>query len=275
MPPVMERDPELELLDRARSGDERALDRLLANHERQLYRFGLRMCGSEEAARDVLQQTLLTAFRGIRGFRGEASLSTWLYQIARSFCLKSRRLRGGEPATFEPLEAAARLPGAEASPEAAAHAKQLGQALQAAISALPETAREVLVLRDVEGLSAEEAAEVLGLQVPALKSRLHRARMEVRRNLSALLEEPERGAGCPELSDALLDYAAEEIDQAACARIERHLQECPRCQRACESLKRTVSLCRSLPGGEVPAPVRAAVRQALRSLASSDPPSPL
>ena len=80
-----------ELITRARAGDRRAIDELLARYEPNIYRFGLRMCGDEDAAREVLQETLLAAFRYLSGFRGDAALSTWLYQIARSFCIKERR----------------------------------------------------------------------------------------------------------------------------------------------------------------------------------------
>jgi RNA polymerase sigma-70 factor (ECF subfamily) len=122
----------------------------------------------------------------------------------------------------------------------------------------------VLVLRDVEGLSAEEAARVVGIEVGALKSRLHRARMDLREKLVHFLGQDDApGAPCPGLAEELAAYAAEEIDQATCARIEEHLKKCPRCSAACETLQRTVSLCRQIPGGEVPGPVRAAVRAAL------------
>jgi len=86
-------DPEAALLAAAQTGDRRAIDELLARYEQPIYRFGLRMCGDEEAAREVLQETMLAAFRHLPGFRGEAALSTWLYQIARSFCIKERRAR--------------------------------------------------------------------------------------------------------------------------------------------------------------------------------------
>ncbi|HSP78997.1 MAG TPA: sigma-70 family RNA polymerase sigma factor [Myxococcaceae bacterium] len=259
-----------ELIRAAREGDADALEELLERHEEQVYRFGLRMCGSEEDARDVLQQTLMTAFRGIHQFRGDASLSTWLYQIARSFCTKARRRKVDEPAEHVPLDAPPMLmvPTQEADPEAVVHARQMGQVLQAAILALPEAYRETLILRDVEGLSAEEAARVVGIEVGALKSRLHRARSELRKHLTALLERGEAGSGhsCPELARELSEYAADDIDQATCVRIEQHLERCPECRSACDSLKRTVSLCRHVPEGEVPAPVKAAVRHALSRL---------
>lgn len=256
---------EVELLERARSGDQAAVDELLKRYERSIYRFGLRMCGDEDAAREVLQETLLAAFRKVREFRGDAALSTWLYQVARSFCIKERRLREGEPRSHESVsskEARAVLAPAS-SQDAQAHAREVAGLIQAALRSLSEEAREVIVLRDVEGLSSEEAAEVVGVSPAALKSRLHRARLELSKQLAAVLESPQH-AGCPQLAAELSAYAAEDIDQAMCARIERHLDSCARCSAACDALKRTVSLCRAIPGGEVPAPVKAAVRAALR-----------
>lgn len=270
---------ERKLLEAARQGNGKALEELLAGHEKQIYRFGLRMCGNEEAARDVLQETLLAAFRNLRQFRGDAALSTWLYQIARSVCLKSRRRGAGEPAALESLEGAQaqRLETSEAGPDASAQARELGQILQVAIQSLSADHREVVILRDVEGLSAEEAAAVVGVEVGALRSRLHRARMELRQRISDLLGEvgeSEGPAPCPELAQELVAYAAAEIDQAACARIELHLRGCRRCEGACAALQRTVSLCRQIPGGEVPPAVRAAVRRALSAAASLPAKSP-
>jgi RNA polymerase sigma-70 factor, ECF subfamily len=258
---------ESELIAGARRGERGAIEDLLARHEPRIYRFGLRMCGDEEAAREVLQETLLAAFRHLPEFRGDASLSTWLYQIARSFCIKERRRARPDA----PLEAAGAVAGSEPGPDAQAHARQIGAALGAAIGALPPEQREAVVLRDVEGLSAEEAAGVVGIEVRALKSRLHRARLQLRTTLAGLLEGAEELGGpapCPELATELVAYASAEIDQSACVQLEAHLASCPRCAGACDALRRTVTLCRQLPGdGEVPAPVRAAVRRALFALA--------
>ncbi|MFT3842611.1 MAG: sigma-70 family RNA polymerase sigma factor [Myxococcaceae bacterium] len=255
-----------QLLERARAGDASALDDLLHRYEKPVFRFGLRMCGSEEDAKDVLQETLVAAFKGLPEFRGDAELSTWLFQIARSFCVKARRKPAGAPAQLAPLDAPeARGVASElAGPDAKAHAREIGDVLQAAIRALPDDWREVVVLKDVEGLSAEEMAKVLGEDVAAVKSRLHRARLQLRENLDTLLgaDDP-ANAPCPELASELAGFAAQEIDQAACVRIEAHLRRCPRCRAACDSLQRTVSLCRRIPGDEVPAAVRTAVRHAL------------
>ncbi len=162
-------DTDASLIAAAQNGDRRALDELLARFEQRIYRFGLRMCGDEQSAREVLQETLIAAFRHLPGFRGQAALSTWLYQIARSFCIKERR---GERRT---AELGTDLPDHAPTPEAHTHAREIGLALSTAIAELPIEQREVLVLRDVEGLSAEEAASVVGIEVGALKSREGRA----------------------------------------------------------------------------------------------------
>lgn len=260
------------LVERAKGGDRAALEELLALHEKRIYRFGLRMCGHEEDAREVLQETLLAAYRNIGAFRGDARLSTWLFQLARSFCLRGRRRREGEPARYDDVEAehVRALPAEQPLGDAQAHARQVGEVLKAAIATLPPEHREALVLRDVEGLSAEEAAEIAGVEVGALKSRLHRGRMAVRQHLAAVLGEGDEASSCPELAQELSAYAAAEIDQAACAHIEAHLARCERCASACDGLKRTVSLCRALPGGDVPASVRAAVRSALRRAGTAE-----
>lgn len=248
-------EPETALLAAAQAGDRRAIDELLGRYEARIYRFGLRMCGDEESARDVLQETMLAAFRNLPGFRGQASLSTWLYQIARSFCIKARR--GVHPTSTLDADP----PDPAPSPDAQIQARQIGQALAAAIRELPSEQREVLVLRDVEGLSAQQAADVTGIEVGALKSRLHRARMVLREKLAGVMStSPEP---CPDLAQELSAYAASEIDQATCVKIEQHLAACSRCTGACDALQRTVSLCRAIPGDAVPGPVRAAVRGAI------------
>lgn len=201
----------------------------------------------------------------LASFRGDSKLSTWLYQVARSFCTKQRRRHEGEPAEHAALEdvEARRVVSDSTGPDARTHARQVGEVIQAALATLPIEQREAIVLRDVEGLSTEEAADVVGIEVYALKSRLHRARMSLKQSLAAVLDDDGTELGCEGLRQELSSYAASEIDQAACAHIEEHLQTCAQCSAACESLKRTVSMCRSIPGGEVPITVRTAVRRAL------------
>ncbi len=262
-----------ELLASIRAGDDAALGSLLARHAPAIYRFGVKMCRDPEDAKDVLQDTLLAAARGIREFRGASSLSTWLYTVARSFCIKKRRSSKFAPTETVSLDdcdgaAEARAPGRP--PDEAASDWELSAMLEAAIRALDPASREVLVLRDVEGLTAPEVAEVLGVSVDAVKSRLHRARAEVRANLEGHPPTSKPGSqrpaasGCPDVVALFSRFLEGEIGAADCEAMEAHVATCKRCNAACESLKRTLTLCRSESRGEVPSDVQALVRKALR-----------
>jgi RNA polymerase sigma-70 factor (ECF subfamily) len=137
----------------------------------------------------------------------------------------------------------------------------------------------VLVLRDVEGLTAPEVAEVMGLTVEAVKSRLHRARVAVREALAPLLAAPAPGAPsgapapavpaplgstCPDIVELFSRHLEGEISASLCADMEQHLARCPACQSRCDSLQRTLALCRGAPLPEVPKAVQADVRRALQ-----------
>jgi RNA polymerase sigma-70 factor, ECF subfamily len=162
-------------------------------YQARMYGFLSRMCRSREDARDALQDTFLSAFRAFENFRGESAVSTWLYRIATNACLKIRRRGKYEPERelsldeFMPSREAGgpvEIADGAASPERVLLDKELQQALERAIAELPGPYRIVLVLRDVEGLPAEEVAQVLGLSVAAVKSRLHRARLFLRQRLA-------------------------------------------------------------------------------------------
>lgn len=261
------------LIEAARGGDRRALERLLERHQGAVYRFGMKMCGEAEDAKDVLQETLIAAVRTLPEFRGASSVSTWLYTIARSFCLKKRRTSKFAPERIESLEAhgeaSAQVADHRRSPEEDASARQTRQVLDAAIAELDPMYREVLVLRDVEGLPAAEVAEVLGLTVEAVKSRLHRARIAVRERVAPLLAPPEAaaaqpGPGCQDVVSIFSRRLEGEIDSNACADLERHLQGCASCRGRCDSLRATLTLCRSAGSAQVPAAVASSVRDALR-----------
>ncbi|MBX3331190.1 MAG: sigma-70 family RNA polymerase sigma factor [Nitrospira sp.] len=159
-----------------------------------MYRFAHRLCGEPETAKDLVQETFLNAYRGFDKFRGDAQISTWLYTIASRACLRMRRRRKGAPERelsldeFIPTsdgEFRLQIPIDGRSPEVALQNKQLREALDAAINRLPKKYKMVLVLRDMEGLSAKEVGAIMGLNERAVKSRLHRARLFVRRELSA------------------------------------------------------------------------------------------
>jgi RNA polymerase sigma-70 factor (ECF subfamily) len=260
------------LLAAARRGDRPALERLLERHQAEAYRFGMRMCRDPEDAKDVLQDTLLAMARGIRDFRGASSLSTWLYTIARSFCIKKRRRSKSVAHDEERGFDGNALAGADpaAPPDDALAAKQVRVALEQAIAALEPMYREVLLLRDVEGLTAPQVAEVVGATPQAVKSRLHRARLSVREKVAPLLGigEPVAppSAGCPDVLTMFSRHLEGEISAARCADMERHLEGCARCRLSCDSLRRTLALCRTAgPSAEVPPAVRSQVKTALRA----------
>jgi RNA polymerase sigma-70 factor (ECF subfamily) len=159
-----------------------------------MYRYANRLCGEAEAAKDLVQETFLNAYRGFKHFRGDAQVSTWLYTIASRACLRMQRRRKGAPERELSLEEfipssegefRLQIPVEGLSPEEVLQNKELRQALDAAIGKLPKKYKMALVLRDMEGLSAKEAGAIMGLSERAVKSRLHRARLFVRRELSA------------------------------------------------------------------------------------------
>ncbi len=261
-----------ELLTAARGGDRGALEALLLRYQAKVYRFGMKMCRDPEDAKDVLQDTLLTMARTVRDFRGASSLSTWLYTIARSFCIKKRRrAQSAAAATDRAHEAVlASAPHPGPTPEQDIENRQLEAVLAQAIASLAPMYREVLVLRDLEGLTAPQVAEVLGLTVDAVKSRLHRARLTVRESLAPLLgirdaALPARDRRCPDVLRLFSRHLEGEISADVCAEMQRHLEGCPRCREACASLQRTLDLCRTAPAPQVPESIQEAVRQNLRT----------
>jgi RNA polymerase sigma-70 factor (ECF subfamily) len=169
-------------------------ERLYRDHVDLIYRYAYRLCGEAESAKDLVQETFLNAYQGLKDFRGEARVSTWLYTIASRACMRMRRKRKGEPEhklsmdDFVPTsegEFRLQIPMEGLSPEEALQNKELRQALDQAIEKLPPKYRMALVLRDMEGLNAKEVGTIMGLNERAVKSRLHRARLFVRRELSA------------------------------------------------------------------------------------------
>jgi RNA polymerase sigma-70 factor (ECF subfamily) len=264
-----------ELLTAARRGDTTALEALLVRYQPHLYRFGLRMCGNVEDAGDVAQESLISMARSLRDFRGDSSVSSWLYTIARRFCLKKRRRSKFAPAREDSLDApetdgGERLADPALNPEEQAANRELATVLTHAIDALDPSHREVLVLRDVEGLSAPEVAKILGVSVDAVKSRLHRARVAVRHELAPLFAPPvvesPRGAMCPDVLMLFSQHLEGDIDPSVCATMEAHLAQCSHCRDACESLKRTLAVCRQLPTPDVPAPIAASIRAAIHRI---------
>ena len=260
--------PDDELLARVRGGDSGALERLLERYQGPLLRFSMRMCRNTADAEDVLQESLLAAARGLPEFRGDSSLSSWLYSIARSFCIKQRRglaAKARRSATVGDDEARV-LPDEHDVPEQSVANHELSTAFDTALRELPEDYREVLLLRDVEGLTAPEVAESLSLNVPQVKSRLHRARVALRAQLTPLLAElqnPVPNPGCPEIVETFSQFLEGEISPDLCERMQAHVESCEHCRGTCDSLKRTLAMCHAVPAPVVPKGIQDAVRAAI------------
>lgn len=189
-------DSERALLARIQAGDKAACAECIEQHSPAVYRLALRLMRNEAEAEDVVQETFVSAFKSIDSFEGHSRLSTWLYRIAHNVALM--RLRRVQPVLVsvdEPIEGAG---GNETPrelfdwcclPERDFDTAEARSELERAIAELPESLRAVFVLRELEGLSTEEAAEALGLSADNVKTRLHRARLRLRERLSGYFAE--------------------------------------------------------------------------------------
>ncbi|MEW6681418.1 MAG: sigma-70 family RNA polymerase sigma factor [Nitrospirota bacterium] len=187
-------DADRSLVERVKTGDVAAFERLFSRHHERIYRFASRMCRHAQDAEDILQDTFLSAFRHAKTFRGKARFTTWLYTIAANACRRTRR--GARPAMAvnegDGAGPAAPVDDWTRRPDVQVMRKETRRAIHDAIASLPKDQRLVLVLRDMEGLSAEEVSRIVGVGVPAVKSRLHRARLAVRAHLSRRFQELRR-----------------------------------------------------------------------------------
>lgn len=170
-------------LQAAQAGDVAAITRLTRAHQNGVYRNGLQVCRTTEDAEDALQETLWAATRALRDFRGAASsIVSWMFTIIRRECYRLIDRRLERRGSVEPL---ADTESSGPRPDEALIANRRSELLASALTSLDPLHREVIILRDIEGLSAPEAAAQLGISVQALKSRLHRARVNLRDHIEA------------------------------------------------------------------------------------------
>jgi RNA polymerase sigma-70 factor (ECF subfamily) len=243
------------------SGSERArLDLLFEQLSARLYRFALKRCGEPEQAHDITQEALLVTLRRLPELPDELKLLPWCFGVVRRLCLKqTSRQRQRRERSLEELmshEAEARqleltLSGRasdEADPERWAARESDWDELSRAIQSLEPLYREALLLRDVEGLSAEETAQVVGASVGAVKSRLHRARESLRVALSAPQALPALPRdGCPDIRRVFSEHLEGDLSPSLCIQMESHVRACLICAQECDELKRIISVCSATP----------------------------
>lgn len=191
-------DPDTDLVQAIQDGNQTLFTDLVERYERSLYNFGIKMCGAVDDAEDLAQETFLNVFKYLKDFRRETKFKNWLYRIAASICIKKRRKSKFAPQRelsldeFLPQDEAdveQELPQWAALPLDQVLNRELQDKLREAILELPEKYRAVLVLRDMEGFSTEEAAQILNLTPSNVKVRLHRARLFLRDQLKSYHEE--------------------------------------------------------------------------------------
>ncbi|MGC9111659.1 MAG: RNA polymerase sigma factor [candidate division WOR-3 bacterium] len=182
-----------ELVRRVQQGNMAAFEELVRRYERKVYNITYRLLGNEQDATEALQDTFLRAYRFIPKFAFKSSFYTWLYRIATNVSLtRLRRRKNVEVVSLdapvpETDDLKFDLPDTGQTPEEVFAQKRLRERLDQAVRELPENYRQVVVLRDLEGLSNEEVSRILKLSVPAVKSRLHRARLALREKLAGYI----------------------------------------------------------------------------------------
>jgi RNA polymerase sigma-70 factor (ECF subfamily) len=185
---------ELELVERSKGGDLAAFEELVVMYQKQVYNLGYRMMGSEEDACDMAQEAFLKAFRSIRKFNGKSSFGTWVYRIAVNVCIDELRRRkkvklypvvhndNPETGSGKLITDTGDLP------EERIERQETRKQVQRAINRLAEDYRAIIILRDIQGRTYQEIAEILDINIGTVKSRISRARQSLKEELIALGE---------------------------------------------------------------------------------------
>lgn len=188
---------EEKLVERLKRRDEAAFNELVRLYQGRIFRLVFRMLNDRGEAEELAQEVFITVFKSIDGFRGDSKLSTWLYRVATNHCKNrikylGRRARGqkkefDEVGDRDAIESASMSTSAQVPrPDDMASARQAEAFIKLALSELPEDQRELVILRDIENLTYEEIQRVTGLPEGTVKSRLHRARLALRKRLVEL-----------------------------------------------------------------------------------------
>jgi len=250
-----------------RRGDGNSVEQALASLQSTVFSFSMRVCGHREDAEDTMQEVLLKSVPYLPRFNSPKALVVWLYKVAKNRCLMNRRKSKFAPARelsldelmpdrneLEQLAGDGRI-----NPESFAIRSEQAARLREAVHRLPPQYRIVLVLRDMEGLTDDEVAEITGVREGTVRVRLHRARLFVRKELMRTLiagsnkkvrtqKRPSDGgrpARCKAMFAELSDYLDEQLDDSLCEELERHMNGCGPCQVFVASLEAIIEHCRN------------------------------
>lgn len=247
-------------------GEDAAVEQALALLQNTVFSFSMRVCGHREDAEDTMQEVLLKSVPQLPKFDSPKALLVWLYKVAKSRCLMNRRKSKFAPSSelsleqlmpdrkeLEQLSADGKI-----NPESFAIRSEEASRLRDAVQKLPPQYRIVLVLRDMEGLTDEEVAEITGLRAGTVRVRLHRARLFVRKELMRTWrarvdkkvgppQDPSLPppAHCKAMFAELSDYLDEQLDDSLCEEFERHMEGCEPCQAFIATLRATIEQCRN------------------------------
>jgi len=266
--------PELtKAIDLLRRDSPEAVDEAIGLLQNTVYSFSMKVCGHQEDAEDTMQEVLFRSLKHLAKIQDPRALSVWLYTVTRNRCWRMRRKPAhgaGRHISLDELmpddaELAMLLKDTAISPEGSAvQAEQEGM-LQQAVLKIPVALRLVLVLHDMEELTTEEVAQVLGLQPGTVRVRLHRARLAVRKEMRNVAHEPSvppsaigkngrrtetagkgRPTACRDLFAQLSEYLDGRVEPATCEEMERHIEGCPACVAFLHDLRGAIDRCRRL-----------------------------
>lgn len=187
----MTREEELSIIKRTLAGDTNAFEAIVSAHQKNVYNLALRIVGNADDAFDMSQEAFLRAYRSLENFRGDSRFSVWLYRLTSNICidfLRKKKLRNESSLSWENDDGEIddiAIPDLRFSPEKALDRKELAEAVRAGLDSLPPELRQILVLREINGLDYREIAQVLDIEEGTVKSRIFRAR----KKLCALLAE--------------------------------------------------------------------------------------
>src|SRR4051812_32978616 len=224
---------EHELVAAVRRGDERAFETLYERYQRRIYAFVLGMVKDHGRAEDVTQEVFVSALRRMRATERPIAFKPWIYEIAKNACIDAfRRTRRAEEVSYDAGEGLSasdhrRLADADATPDAALAAKEELQTLFGAFGGLSDAHHEILVMRELEGLSYREIGERMGMSRPAVESTLFRAR----RRLSEEFGELVSGERCRRVQTIIAAAAEGSLGTRDARRLARHVAHCQPCRR--------------------------------------------